>query len=61
MFYIKKERLTIENRMLIEQLLKLNYKLKILLMLLIQLLPLFLKKLKKEEFAIKVILKNVTN
>ena len=58
---MKKERLTIENRMLIEQLLKLNYKLKILLMLLIQLLPLFLKKLKKEEFAVKVILKNVTN
>ena len=28
MFYMKKERLTIENRMLIEQLLKLNYKLK---------------------------------
>ena len=58
---MKKERLTIENRMLIEQLLKLNYKLKILLMLLIQLLPLFLEKLKKEEFAVKVILKNVTN
>lgn len=58
---MKKERLTIENRMLIEQLLKLDYSLKNIADQLIPLLLLFLEKLKKEEFVEKTILKNVIN
>lgn len=56
---MKKERLTIENRMLIEQLLKLNYDLKSMLRQLTLLPLLFLEKLKKEEYVVKTYFPNV--
>lgn len=58
---MKKERLTIENRMLIEQLLKLNYKLKDIADAIDSTSSTVSREIKKEEFVVKVILKNVTN